>query len=150
MYVFTWYSLIVAKGLHFPDYLPVYFQACKDASPTKSGVDLFGLAFSTAPSALIVGLTIAKTHRYRPQIWLAWALGIAGTGLLCTLHRNTPTSHVIGFEVIAGAGFGMLTAAVFFPILAPLPVESNALAISLYMFFRLFSGVSGSRKHAED
>jgi hypothetical protein len=28
------------------DYLPVYYQGSKGASPVKSGIDLFGIAFT--------------------------------------------------------------------------------------------------------
>ncbi|KAJ7250496.1 major facilitator superfamily domain-containing protein [Mycena haematopus] len=100
-------------------YMPVYFQACMDASPIASGVDIFGIAFST--------------RQYRPQIWLSWSLVIVGLGI--------SRAKAIGFQLISGAGLGMMTAAVFFPILAPLPVESNAHAIALYTFFRNFSNI---------
>ncbi|KAJ7151953.1 iron permease [Mycena filopes] len=103
-------------------YMPVYFQACMDASPIASGVDIFGLAFSVAPSALIVGLSIARSHQYCPQIWVSWALVVIGTGLFSTLHADSSRARAIGFQIIPGAGLGMMTAAVFFPILAPLPI----------------------------
>ncbi|KAJ7146731.1 iron permease, partial [Mycena epipterygia] len=122
-------------------YMPVYFQACMDASPIASGVDIFGLAFSVAPSALLVGLSIARSHQYRPQMWLSWVLVVIGVGLFTTLHDDSSRAKAIGFQVIAGTGLGMMTAAVFFPILAPLPIESNAQAIALYTFFRNFSNI---------
>ncbi|KAF7356272.1 Efflux pump FUS6 [Mycena venus] len=122
-------------------YMPVYFQACMDASPIASGVDIFGLAFSVAPSALLVGLSIAKTRQYRPQIWLSWSLVVIGTGLFTTLDVDSSRAKAIGLQIIPGVGLGMMTAAVFFPILAPLPVESNAHAIALYTFFRNFSNI---------
>ncbi|KAJ6550611.1 iron permease [Mycena vulgaris] len=124
-------------------YLPVYFQACMDASPIASGVDIFGLAFSVAPFALLVGLSIARSHQYRPQIWLSWALVVTGLGLLTTLHADSSRAKAIGFQLVPGAGLGMMTAAVFFPILAPLPVDSNAHAIAMYTFFRNFSNILG-------
>ncbi|KAJ6456089.1 iron permease [Mycena sanguinolenta] len=122
-------------------YMPVYFQACKDASPIASGVDIFGIAFSVAPSALLVGLSITRTRQYRPQIWLSWSLVIVGLAMFSTLSVDSSRAKAIGFQLISGAGLGMMTAAVFFPILAPLPVESNAQAIALYTFFRNFSNI---------
>ncbi|KAJ6458426.1 iron permease [Mycena vitilis] len=122
-------------------YMPVYFQACMDASPIASGVDIFGLAFSVAPSALLVGLSIAKSRQYCPQIWLSWALVLIGTGLITTLNVDSSRAKAIGFQIIPGMGLGMMTAAVFFPILAPLPIQSNAHAIALYTFFRNFSNI---------
>ncbi|KAJ7437589.1 iron permease [Mycena galericulata] len=124
-------------------YMPVYFQACMDASPIASGVDIFGLAFSVAPSALLIGLSIARSHKYRPQIWLSWTLVVVGTGFFSTLHADSSRAKAIGFQIIPGVGLGMMTAAVFFPILAPLPVQSNAQAIALYTFFRNFSNILG-------
>jgi len=124
-------------------YMPVYFQACLDASPIASGVDLFGLAFSVAPSALLVGLSIAISHQYRPQIWVAWSLVIIGTGLFSTLRAGSSRATAIGFQIIPGLGVGMLTAALFFPILAPLPVEYNAQAVALLIFIRNFANILG-------
>ncbi|KAJ7201832.1 iron permease [Mycena pura] len=124
-------------------YMPVYFQACLDASPIASGVDIFGLAFTVAPAALLVGLSIAKSHQYRPQIWFSWALIVLGTGLFSTLRADSSRAKAIGFQIIPGFGLGMMTAAVFFPILAPLPIESSAHAIALYAFFRNFANILG-------
>ncbi|GBE84300.1 Efflux pump FUS6 [Sparassis crispa] len=124
-------------------YVPIYFQACKDASPITSGVDIFGLAFSIAPMELLAGFSVAKTHHYRPQIWTSWVLVIIGIGLFSTIHVDTPLSHVIGFEIIAGAGVGMMSALAFFPMLAPLPVELNAQALAMYMFIRNFANILG-------
>jgi predicted MFS family arabinose efflux permease len=126
-------------------YFPVYFQACMDASPIASGVDIFGLAFTIAPSAIIVGLTIARSHSYRPQIWLSWCLVVIGVALFSTLGVNGSNDRgkAIGYQVIEGSGIGMLTAAVFFPFLAPIPVESNAHAIALYTFIRNFANILG-------
>ena len=111
---------------------------------------MFGLAFTVAPFAMVLGISVVKTHQYSPQIWIAWSLSLIGIGLLITIDRETPRAHTIGFEVIAGSGLGMMTGALFFPILAPLPVESNAHALSLYMFLRNFSNVSSTHSLYEN
>jgi Na+/melibiose symporter-like transporter len=49
-------------------YLPIYYEVAKGFSPTKAGVALFPVTFTTAPTAVIVGLVIAKTDKYRPSI----------------------------------------------------------------------------------
>ncbi|KAJ7763585.1 hypothetical protein DFH07DRAFT_770767 [Mycena maculata] len=100
-------------------------KQCRSPTDWSPVYDIFGLAFSVAPSALLVGLSIAKSHQYRPQIWLSWTLAIIGTGLFPTLDVDSPRAKAIGFQVIAGCGLGMMTAAIFSPILAPLPVESS-------------------------
>ena len=43
-----------------------------------SGVDLLSYCFSTGSMSIIVGASITITKRYRPQLWLAWCLVLAG------------------------------------------------------------------------
>jgi hypothetical protein len=124
------------------DYMPVYFQACKTASPIASGVDVFGLAFSIAPAGIISGLSVAKSHQYRPQLWLAWALIMIGAGFLSTITADSSRMTAIGYEIIVGAGMGILTMTTYFPVLAPLPVSSNAKALAFFTFCRNFAQVS--------
>jgi hypothetical protein len=125
------------------DYLPVYFQACKGASPIASGVDVFGTAFSIVPAGILSGLSIAKTKRYRPQLWLAWVLIIIEMGLLSTLNADSSRASAIGFQIIGGCGIGILVTSAYFPVLAPLSVSDNARAIAFFMFCRNFAQVSG-------
>lgn len=123
------------------DYLPVYYQACKDASPIASGVDVFGIPFVTAPFAVIVGISITKSSRYRPQTWISWSLAIIGFGLFSTLNAETSRGRSIGFQVVLAMGLGMLNASTFFPVLAPLPPSSNGHALALFTFLRNFAQV---------
>lgn len=123
------------------DYLPVYYQACKDASPTSSGVALFGICFSTGPISIIIGASIAATKRYRPQIWTAWCLMMIGLGLMSTVTESTSRGKSIGYQVLVGVGIGIVYSASYFPVLAPLPVSSNAPALSLFVFLRNFAQV---------
>jgi len=124
-------------------YLPVYYQACKDASPIGSGVDIFGIAFSTAPFSILAGISISVTKRYRPQIWFGWAMTILSVGLLSTLTEDSSRGKSIGFQAIAGTGIGIMFSASYFPVLAPLPVTANAHALSYFVFLRNFSQVLG-------
>ncbi|KAH9859176.1 Mfs1.1 [Lenzites betulinus] len=124
-------------------YLPVYYQACKDASPTMSGIDLFGLCFSTGPMAIIAGISVTKSRRYRPQLWTAWALVLVGVGLMSTVTEDTARGTSIGFQIIIGLGVGILYSGAYFPVLAPLPVTSNALALAFFIFLRSFAPIWG-------
>lgn len=130
------------KCLFLPVYLPVYFQACKLASPIASGVDCFGIAYTIAPFGMILGTSVTKTGRYRPQLWQAWAVLVIAGGLLTTLHADSSRSVAIGFEVLIGLGLGTLIPCTFFPVLAPIPVELNAPALAFFMFLRFMAQVS--------
>ncbi|KAJ6498325.1 major facilitator superfamily domain-containing protein [Mycena vulgaris] len=124
-------------------YLPVYYQACKDASPTASGVALFGLSFSTAPFSILAGISITSTKHYRPQIWIAWSALMVGTGLMSSVTENTSRGTSIGFQIIIGLGIGILYSAAYFPVLAPLPVTANSWALSFFIFIRTLAQIWG-------
>ncbi|OCH88921.1 MFS general substrate transporter [Obba rivulosa] len=122
-------------------YLPIYYQACQDASPTASGIDIFGLTFTIAPVSVITGLSIGMTKRYRPQLWAGWAITIAGVGLLSIIREDTPRATSIGYQAVAGIGVGLVYSTGYFPVLAPLPVELNGLALAFYTFLRSLAQV---------
>jgi hypothetical protein len=49
-------------------YTPLYFEVAKNYSPVNSGIAIFPFTFTVAPAAVVVGIIIAKTGRYRPSI----------------------------------------------------------------------------------
>ncbi|OBZ79894.1 putative transporter C3H1.06c [Grifola frondosa] len=97
-------------------YLPVYYQACKGTSPIASGIDLFGITFTTAPISIIVGASVKITKRYRPQICLGWALAMVGLGLLSMTDTNTSRGASIGYQIVTGLGIGMVYSTAYFPV----------------------------------
>jgi len=46
-------------------FLPLYFQACKLASPLRSGLYFFPMAVMISPAAIVQGISISKTGNYR-------------------------------------------------------------------------------------
>ncbi|CAE6503123.1 unnamed protein product [Rhizoctonia solani] len=124
-------------------YLPTYYQGSKGASPVKSGVDLFGVAFTVAPFAILTGISAVIFKKYRPQNYVAWVITTIGLGLLSTIKADSSLAKSIGYQVIIGVGAGILYASTNFPILAPLPVSLNASALALMAFVRTFAGTYG-------
>lgn len=49
-------------------YMPLYFEVVKEYTPITSGIGLFPFTFTMAPAAVVVGLIITKTGRYRPSV----------------------------------------------------------------------------------
>ncbi|KAJ7187118.1 Mfs1.2 [Mycena filopes] len=126
-------------------FLPVYFQACKDASAIHSAVLGLGVA-ALAPAAIFAGVLVSKTQRYRPQMWAGWCIILLGLGLLSTVRRDTPTWHSVMFGVVTGIGLGCVLfeySTTMFPVQAPLPVSQNARALAFLTFVGSFAGVWG-------
>ena len=115
---------------------PLYFQAVKDATAIKSGVDLFPATFTVAPAAIVVGAIIGKTGSYRWAVWAGWTLATLGYGLQHLLDVHTSTAAWVLITLVAGTGTGMLYPSLTFAIQAATPNKDQAYAVSLFTFFR--------------
>ncbi|KAF9222807.1 MFS general substrate transporter [Gyrodon lividus] len=139
-YLQTFVASVIALCVAY--FYPVFFQGCKGASPVKSGI--YGLALSAlAPAAIVSGLVVKRTGRYRPLMWVGWCFLLVGLGLMSTLRANTSSGFAVGFLVIVGIGIGIEYATTMYPIQAPLPVTQNAPALAFMWFLRSFAGVWG-------
>ena len=73
-----------------------------------SGVNVLPYSLSIAPFAIVAGGTATGMNKYKPQNVIAWACITIGMGLQSTLHADSATQNWIGFQIVAGIGFGML------------------------------------------
>jgi len=92
-------------------YMPIYFEAAKGYNPILTGVALFPFTFTTAPAAVVVGLVITKTGRYRPSLWIGWLMTMVGMGLIIQLKQSTNTVSWIFLSLVPGCGMGILFSA---------------------------------------
>ena len=126
------------------DYIAAYYQACKGASPLLSGVYGLGMTLAVGPSVTIAGLSVAITKVYRPQLVGGWVILTVSCGALCTVNWDSNLAKPIGITFLSEVGAGMLQAATYFPVLAPLPISENAHALTFFAFCRTFAGVSAN------
>ncbi|KAI6774408.1 hypothetical protein HG531_001257 [Fusarium graminearum] len=88
-------------------HLPFYFQAVKGVNPQVSGINILPHGVTTTVATLIAGSIITWLGYYVPFMWIGSAIFTTGAGLLYTIDQGTPLAQWFGFEVLAGAGFGM-------------------------------------------
>lgn len=122
--------------------MPVYYEACKDASPVAAGIDVFVCTFIAFPLGTIAAVIVTKTGRYRPQLWFAWVTVVIGFVLFSSFDEKTSRTASIAKQVPYPIGLGIVMTVCFFPVLAPTPVELHANALAFLMFLRFFSQVS--------
>ena len=86
--------------------LPIYFQAVSDVSPAQAGVRNIPLLAGCGIGSISAGLLVSKYKHFVPLMVWASGGGCIGTGLLYMLDVTSPSSHWIGFQVLAGLAFG--------------------------------------------
>lgn len=115
-------------------FIAIYFQTARDASPVMSGVDILPNIISQLFSAVASSMFISKMGYYLPWAVVGTAIGTVGTGLLSTLSPSTPTGHWIGFQILAGAGRGMVFQAPFLAIQHAVKPNQISVAVGLLSF----------------
>lgn len=129
--------------LYVTYFLPVYFQAVKNASPSRAGVELFPTATTIAPAAAISGVIITITGRYRIFHYLGFVLMSLGCGLFALLDQDSSIAAWVGFQVLFGLGNGMVYNSMIPPLLASLPPSEVATATATWTFMRSFGSIWG-------
>lgn len=124
-------------------YLPLYYELAKNFNPVMSGIALFPFTFTVGPSAVAVGLIVAKTGRYRPSIFIGWTLTCLGMGLLILLKESTSTVEWIFLSLVGGLGMGILYSAQSFAVQASASNKDLPFAAGMYSFFRSFGQTFG-------
>lgn len=88
-------------------FLPFYFQAARDLSPTTSGLYILALGGPDALASIASGAFISATKHYIPILLLSGALLSVGAGLLSTLGTSSSLGEIIGYQVMASLGLGL-------------------------------------------
>ncbi|OQE20319.1 hypothetical protein PENSTE_c013G01089 [Penicillium steckii] len=125
-------------------FLPIYFQAVRDASPTRSAVMLLPIATTTAPAGILAGGMITKTGKYRFWHFSGFILMTLACGLFTLLDETTSTGQWTGFQILFGVGTGVVFTSVLPPILACLDESDVATATATWTFLRNFGSIWGT------
>lgn len=124
-------------------YLPVYFQAVLEATPTESGINLLPSAIVSMVVAIITGVALSKLNRFKPFMFASFALLATSYGALTQLDRNSPAGYWIGCQVVAATGLGTLMTVTLPAIQAPLDESDQAVTTAAWGFVRSFGGIWG-------
>ncbi|RAH68496.1 MDR family MFS transporter [Aspergillus aculeatinus CBS 121060] len=135
------YSLLLFWVCYF---LPIYFQAVLNATPTRSAVMLFPVATTTAPAGIVAGILMTKTGRYRSFQYIGFALMTIACGLFTLLDQSTTTGQWTGYQILFGVGTGIVFTTGLPPILASLPESDVATGTATWIFMRNFGAIWGT------
>ncbi|KAF2262954.1 MFS general substrate transporter [Lojkania enalia] len=120
-------------------YLPFYFQSVKGFSPHESGIYILPFVVTNSAFAFASGVLISKTGIYVPVMWLGSAVMMVGCGLLYTLDINSTDGHIVGYQLLASAGYGFCVQ-VPFTAVQILPDKDIPIGNGLVSFFQGLGG----------
>ncbi|KAK3296400.1 major facilitator superfamily domain-containing protein [Chaetomium fimeti] len=124
-------------------WLPIYFQAVKESTPTQSGIDTLPVSMIMIPFSILAGGGVTAAGRFRPFQFIGISLFTVSMGLFSMLDIDSSKGYWVGFQVVAAAGSGMLLTCTLPAVQAPLPDSDVAIATATWGFLRSFGGVWG-------
>ncbi|KAI9683048.1 MAG: hypothetical protein M1822_006241 [Bathelium mastoideum] len=124
-------------------FMPVYFQAVREASPEQSGINTLPAAIPLVPFGILGGIMIAKTGRYKLNQMVGFVLAAVGIGCFPVLDRNSSTATWAILQIIFAAGAGFILTATMPAIQAPLPESDVASATAAWGFVQSLGFICG-------
>lgn len=124
-------------------YLPVYFQAVLEATPTQSGIDLLPSAVVSMVFGIAGGVGLSALNRFKPFMFASFSLIAISYGALTRLDQNSTTGYWVGWQIVAAAGIGTLMSVTLPAIQAPLAESEQATTSATWSFVRSFGGIWG-------
>lgn len=88
-------------------YLPIYFQSIDNRSPIGSGVRNIPLIAFFSVATFGSGRAVTKTGVAAPYLVGSAVIVTISAGLLYTLDIGTSTGKWVGYQILAGFGYGM-------------------------------------------
>ena len=125
-------------------FLPLYLQAVKGYSPTRSGLALLPVVVGIFSTAITSGRLISKTGRYRIYPIIGAVVLTVAMYLLSTLHVDSPY-WVIGLAgYVFGAGLGFTMQTILVAVQNSVDFRDMGTGTSSVAFFRSMGGAIGT------
>ncbi|KAH9901357.1 MFS amino acid permease [Cubamyces lactineus] len=123
-------------------YLPVYFQVL-GSSATMAGVRMLPFSLGGALSSIVAGRITSRTGRWRPILWVAWAIMVLGWGLMTMLDDTSNTAMQVLYPLVAATGVGCLFQTPLIGLQAAMPLKDMATSTSAFLLIRSLGGTIG-------
>ncbi|KAJ9630828.1 MFS sugar transporter [Taxawa tesnikishii (nom. ined.)] len=121
-------------------YLPIWFQAIKGTTATKSGIDNLPLILGLVVISMIAGASITKLGYYTPFVIASSVLMTVGAGLLSTFTTHTGHAKWIGYQAMFGFGVGFGMQQPLIAVQTVLPKADIPIGTAIIMFTQTLGG----------
>ncbi|KAL9623094.1 MAG: hypothetical protein Q9160_002608 [Pyrenula sp. 1 TL-2023] len=87
-------------------FVPIWFQAIKNVSATKSGIMNLPMVLGVVIMSMGTGAAVTAIGYYTPFMIGSGVLSVIGAGLLTTFETDTGHAKWIGYQFLYGSGIG--------------------------------------------
>ncbi|KAJ5570579.1 uncharacterized protein N7459_010009 [Penicillium hispanicum] len=122
-------------------YLPIYFQAIRNASTFESGLMYLPTAVPFALAILAAGYVTTRIGYYTPLMVLGSILMVIGTGLFTTFSPTTPSSEWIPYQILYGIGVGLAFQQPYTAVQTILPDSAVGTGLVVLSFTQEIGGI---------
>jgi hypothetical protein len=121
-------------------YLPIWFQAIKGATATKSGIMNLPAILGLVVISMVSGVAITILGYYTPFMLVSSVLMAIGAGLLTTLETDSNHSKWIGYQFIFGAGVGFGMQQALIAVQTVLKIDDVPIGTAIMIFAQTLGG----------
>ncbi|KAF7948276.1 uncharacterized protein EAE97_003687 [Botrytis byssoidea] len=141
IYINTFIISILNYWIFF--FLPLYFQAVRLSSPTRSGVQILPITLIAIPGAAIGALALSRWGKYKHFHITGFALLAAGIDSLSTLTKSSSTAQWICLQILPSVGAGMVLDTLLPAVQAGVAEVDSAAVTASWSFVRSFGNIWG-------
>lgn len=133
-WVMSAFAFIFAGGFFAAIYyIPIYFQSVHGTNPTMSGVRNLPFIIAVTISTILSGTYVSITGRYQPMLLGGGVVATIGAGLLYMLDVDSSTGEWIGYQIVAGLGWGTAFQIPMIAVQGSVPPEDLASATGMLL-----------------
>lgn len=125
-------------------FLPLYFQAVKGMSPTRSGLAMLPVVLGLFSSSVTSGRLISRTGRYKIFPTLGSVILIVASLLLSRVHADTQYWQIALSALVLGVGLGMTLQPIIVAVQNAVDLRDLGTATGSTTFFRSLGGAVGT------
>ncbi|KAK3990910.1 putative efflux system protein [Cladorrhinum sp. PSN332] len=121
-------------------YLPLWFQAVKDASAVRSGIMNLPMLIGLVIVSVVVGGIVTVWGYYTPFMIVCSILSTIGYGLMITFEPDTGAGKWIGYQILIGVGIGAGMQQPLMAVQTVLDIKDVPTGASVIIFLQTLGG----------
>ncbi|KAJ5279766.1 hypothetical protein N7478_005138 [Penicillium angulare] len=126
--------------ISFVYYLPIWFQAVKGTSATRSGLMNLPFILSNVLMTMLSGAFVTMIRYLSPFMLLSAAMTCISAGILTTLEPTSGPAKWVGYQLFLGIAIGTGFQLPIFVVQTTLPATDIPIATALMTFAPLLGG----------